>query len=673
MADRRRGDKRICLWVAAAVVASANSPPGGADPALAGDNGWLKETAAAALVSQTSAHMGGVEPGAKKKPVDPADATTSGLADDAGRRHAAEPTGRNAVADDRNSSGSDVIRISNTGAVEMHVDDLPLSTVLEVLSEQSRRNIVATPNVTGTVTAHLYDVTLEEALDAILIANQAGYREIGNFIYVYTLEELAAIVATETPPVTRVVPLQYISAQDALPVVTPMLSEVGSVVAAPESLQGLSSDPEAGGGDDAAHQDYLVVRDRPQALEPILQTLREMDVRPRQVLVEATILGVTLDEQNALGVDFTVVGGVDLEVLGSTSTAVTDLTVGPLPRNRFEKFNSNVTTDFTGTVPPENGVTIGVIKDHVGVFVRALEEITDTTVLANPKVLALNKQKAQVIVGRRDGYLTTTVTETSAIQTVEFLETGTQLIFRPFIGDDGFVRMELHPEDSVGTVVNGLPSEQTTEVTTNVMVQDGQTILIGGLFREVASDTRNQVPLLGDIPVLGTVFQGRSDATVRQEVVILLTVHVVKDQDAYAEAGEAVRQDLERMRVGLRRHMMWHGRERLAQAHYRKSLEHYANGDIDKALWDVRMALHNYPHFLSAIDLKEEILGSRDWDDDGTATRDFIYRIIRAERGLPEPDYGRPRPQPPADFNAEPMDVMQGPLGFEESQTHDAS
>src|SRR5690606_22979737 len=97
---------------------------------------------------------------------------------------------------------------------------------------------------------------------------------------------------------------------------------------------------------------------------------------------------------------------------------------------------------------------------------------------------------------------TTTVTQTSSIQNVEFLETGTQLRFRPYIGDDGYVRIEVHPEDSTGglTAAN-LPFEQTTEVTTNIIVRDGHTILIGGLFREVTSASRSQVPLVGNVPV----------------------------------------------------------------------------------------------------------------------------------------------------------------------------
>ena len=167
--------------------------------------------------------------------------------------------------------------------------------------------------------------------------------------------------------------------------------------------------------------------------------------------------------------------------------------------------------DFNAALPG-GGFTFGIIKDQIGVFIRALEAITDTEVLANPKLLALNKQVAQVIIGRRDGYLTTTFTETLAIQTVEFLETGTVLSFRPFIGEDDVVRMEIHPKDSTGGLTQAnLPFEQTTEVTTNILVRDGHTILIGGLFREVTTATRGQVPGLGNIPFAGALFRSERD------------------------------------------------------------------------------------------------------------------------------------------------------------------
>ncbi len=234
--------------------------------------------------------------------------------------------------------------------------------------------------------------------------------------------------------------------------------------------------------------------------------------------------------------------------------------------------------------------------------------MTDATIIANPKILTLNKQRGEIIVGRRDGYLTTTVTETAAIQTVEFLETGTQLLFRPFIGNDGYIRMEIHPEDSAGGLTSAnLPFEETTEVTANILVRDGYTILIGGLFRERTTAGRAQVPFLGSIPGLGLLFQRINDDSSREEVIILLTVRVLKDDDAEAEEFAGLVEDVERIRVGARRRLHFSGRERLAQAHYHWAVQHLQRGDLDKAEWDLNMALHNTTRMLEAIKLKERI------------------------------------------------------------------
>ena len=510
------------------------------------------------------------------------------------------------------------------------------------------------------MTADLYEVTFEEALEAILLANQCGYRVQGSFIYVYTNEELAQLTAAEQPAATRVLRLYYITAAEAVDVLTPLLSDVGSIAASAAAERGIGASAEQAGGDTSAAHDYVVVRDYPANLAEVERVLNEIDVQPQQVLLEATILRATLDDDNALGIDFTMVGGVDLEVLGSTSNAIQDLNVGALPTDRLEKFNASVATDLAGTVP-RGGISVGVIKDHVGVFIRALEEVTETVLLANPKILALNKQKGQVIVGRRDGYLTTTVTETQAIQSVEFLETGTQLIFRPYIGKNGYVRMELHPEDSIGglTAAN-LPFETTTELTTNVMCRDGQTVLIGGLFREVTTDTRGQVPVLGDIPGIGPAFRSTRDSTQREEVIILLTVHIVKNYDALAEASRREIENIERVRVGLRRGLMWTGRAQLAHTHYRQALEHFAAGHADRALWELRLALHNNPRLLPAIRLQEEIRHERAWEDEGSVTRDFVTRLIQQEStpGLKLPRFDRPAPP-----FVSPED-LRGPFGF---------
>lgn len=535
------------------------------------------------------------------------------------------------------------IAVTDRGRVRMHVADMPLSSVLHLLSLEGQRNIIASPRVQGRVTANLYDVTFEEALQAVLVANGAGFRVVGNFIYVYTTEELAEMEAARTPnPYSKVYRLNYISSADAQTYLSPIVGEDGTIVVSPAPATGLSSSSGDGGGQASAAQDFVVVTARSDVQAQVKSVLQQVDIRPQQVLIEATILRAELTDDNALGIDFTLVGGVDLQLLNATSNGIMDLTLGRLPPDRFEQFSAAAALDLAGKVP-SGGLTIGIIKDNVALFLRALEDVTDMTVLANPKILTLNKQQGKVIVGRRDGFITTTVTETQAIQTVEFLETGTQLVFRPFIADDGFVRIELHPEDSVGFVNSqGLPSEQTTEVTTNVLVRDGETILIGGLFREVTSDSRSQVPGLGNLPWIGWLFRSNSDSTRREEVIILLTVHIVKDHGRYAEASREQYENIERMRVGLRHGLMWHGRERIAQAQYGRALDALADGDRDTALWHLNMSLHNNLRFLPAIRLKENILGERAWDEDGTGGRAFLHRLIAQEHGYPLAPFGRP-------------------------------
>jgi type IV pilus assembly protein PilQ len=529
------------------------------------------------------------------------------------------------------------IEIHSNGSVELHAADMPLATVLRMLSMKGNRNIIASPAARGNVTADLYGVTFEQALRAILLPLNCDFQVRDGMVYVHTFEELA-------PMTHRFFRLNYTRAPDVIDAIQPLLSERGTITSSPPSRAGIKASREYAGGDTFPDSDFIIVYDYPERLEIIAELIEQIDVKPLQVLIEATILRASLSEQNALGIDFSYLCGVDFIGLNATSIGVQNPVLGPLPVEQFDHTSTAIGTDFAGNVPA-GGLSVGVISNNVAVFIRALEQITDTTVIANPKVLALNKQVGNVIVGRRDGYLTTTVTETTAVQQVEFLETGTQLTFRPFISTDGYVRMELHPEDSNGGLTTSeLPFEETTEVTTNVLVRDGQTILIGGLFRESSREFREQVPVLGDVPVIGDAFRGRNDSIDREEVIILLTVHIIKNDADYASYSADQAEDMERARVGRRKGMMWHGRERLAQALYRKAIEEYARDQHSLALWYVGLALHNQPRHMGAIKLKEEIELRREWDEDGIITRNFVRDLIMREQGIDEPPFDRPRP-----------------------------
>lgn len=537
------------------------------------------------------------------------------------------------------ASSSPQVNVSDAGTVEIHVNDANIVDVLRMLSLQTQKNILASKDVRGTVTANLYDVTVREALDAILRANGYAYREKGNCIFVHTAKELAEIEKAERKMNSEVFHLYYTPAANALSVIKPVLSSDAQVSSSAPATSGLDTGTKDLGGNGHAVQDILVVTDYADNLERVRKILKEVDRRPQQILIEATILRASLHEDNSLGVDFSLMGGVDFSTLGAAETTPGTALSGdilgqkagvPLVEKGFIGSGSSFNSDL-----PKGGLQIGIVTNNIAVFLKALEQVTDTVILANPKVLALNKQKGEVIVGRKDGYLTTTVTQSASVQTVEFLDTGTRLIFRPYIGDDGFIRMEIHPEDSSGGLTSqNLPFKITTEVTSNVMVKDGHTIVIGGLFREDNSSARSQVPFLGNLPLAGALFRSQRDRTTREEIIILLTPHVVKDETAYANASENELKEAEKLRVGVRQGMMPFGRERLAESSYEKAVAEMnkPNPDRQKAIWHLNCATNLNPMFSEAITLKQQLTGQQVSTSDNSTIRGFIRRLVTMEK-----------------------------------------
>ncbi|MFO8015439.1 MAG: hypothetical protein R6X20_19315 [Phycisphaerae bacterium] len=512
------------------------------------------------------------------------------------------------------------------GNIELHVKNDDLTNVLELLSQQYRLNIVASKGATGKVTADLYDVTVEEALDAICRAADLGWRRENGVIYIYTAQQLKAMAEDESRLETEVFELNWLSAQEAVNLLDPLKSQQGSVTGSQDPETGIPSGASGGtGGNSLCLSDTVVARDFPENLERMREVIRRMDRRPRQVLVEATILRATLNDNTSLGIDFNVLAGIDFRDLSDTNVPIRDVTANMDPTNpgapamtvpaEQKPFGNVSQVGFAGPGP---GLNIGVMTNGVSLFVRAMEAVTDTTVISNPKVLALNKQRAEVIVGERLGYLTTTVTETSAIQAVEFIESGTQLIFRPFIGDDGYVRMEIHPELSSGEIVNDLPREDTTEVTCNVMVKDGHTIVIGCLFDEDVSIARSQVPGLGNIPGLGWLFRSKTDQTIRNEVIILLTPHIIEHEEDAAALGESVMSDVRRRALGIREGFSFFTRERITIGYVQAAQEAWAryqqtgrDSDLNEACWNVQIATDVAPNNLDALRLKDKVLTAK--------------------------------------------------------------
>lgn len=488
------------------------------------------------------------------------------------------------------------------GVIPSLAYDGDITDLLKMLGVTCHKNIVPSRQVRGPVTVNLFDVTCREILEAVLGVHGYAYVEKGPFIFVYTQKELEELEAAARQVESRTFELNYISAADAQVLLEPLMSD-GSVGA---------TTPDAGtataeGAETWAGQNYIVVVDYPDVLEQMEALLRAVDRRPAQVLVDATILVAKVTDNNSLGIDMSVLAALNFQAGGNGQLTPGGAASGD---QSLDGTATSVLTGFTSGI--EGGLAIGIVKNDIGLFIKAVESVTDVVTLGSPKIMTLNRQQGRMHVGRRDGYVTTEQTATATVQTIEFLDSGTTLTFRPFVTNDNYIRMELNPKQSTGEVkpvgAFVIPSETTAEVTTNVMIKDGQTIVIGGLFRDTTTLTRTQIPLVGNIPLLGQLFRGNTDTAEKEEVIFLITPHIV-EETTVAAAGAQARDDCDRLMLGIRKGLQWHARDRLAEAHYRLAKGHQAAGRPNAALWEASLATHMSPIFLDALQLRDELRG----------------------------------------------------------------
>lgn len=547
---------------------------------------------------------------------------------------AAKPAEKAATQEGTNLNAA-TVNVGADGTVEqLNVQDLDINTALHFLSMQTKRNIIASKEVKGSVTANLYNVTFTDALNAILHPNGFDYIEKGNFIYVYTTKELEEIRKRDRKTATKVFRLRYMGAADASVLVKPIMSTSGAIALTPAAISGLPTGVSDTGGMNYATDDTLVISDFPENLVEVEKTLKELDVRPKQVLIESTILEATLQEDNALGIDFVSIGGIDFSTL--TGAKVTSNVYPQVQQQTGDKSLGFGGTDFASKVPT-GGLSIGFLSNNINFFLRALEEVSDTTIVANPKVLALNKHKGEVLVGDQLAYKTTTQSQTVATETVQFLDTGVKLVFRPFIGDDGYIRMEIHPESSQGAFnSDNLPQKTTVEVTSNLMIKDGRTVVIGGLFKEQTTAGRGQVPILGNVPVMGPLFRRTNDKTQRKEVVVLITPHIINDDTALYAESEKAASDVNKMMLGNRAGLQPWGRDRIAQLWLSKAQEQLEAGNREKALMYTDWALNANPRFIEAIKLREDLSKKKLTEASESSIKDYVRGVLNANPNVPD-------------------------------------
>ncbi len=549
------------------------------------------------------------------------------------------------------------VRVSPYFLVDIVAQNASLVSILQKLAIQSRRNIVSAKAIDTPISATIYAVPFETALNALLKPQGLGYIERDGVLYVYPQSDIDRLSLADRGVVSKVIRLNYITAEDAAEFAKDVLSPNGKVKATSDggAKEGGSGDSggsgggSSGGGDSGsgnsggivassdgvytpdsekfALSNAIVVTDHPENVAAVEAMIAEIEEQPIQVLLEATIVQTKLTEANAFGVDFAMLNDIQFtdffkfpsafNPLGFTSaTGQTGGTPSTTPRN-----SSFLAVSPGNTGAGKGNIKGGIVSGDVAVFIRALDEVTDVTLLSNPKVLSLNRQRARVNVGVRVGYLESTATQVAVTQTIKFLDTGITLDVRPFVMADGQVRLRLSPKVSAVTFRNitdtqgrtqQIPDEEIQMVTADVLVPGGSTAVLGGLFREDITNARSQVPVVGDIPLVGEAFRGRDNTVNRSEIIFLIKPTVLTSKQVDEQGAKAVGYS-QRVRAGSRLGLLPWSRERQSAQLNVDALHLAGEGRVDDALWRLRRSLELNPAQADAIRIRENLMGGQMW------------------------------------------------------------
>lgn len=446
--------------------------------------------------------------------------------------------------------------------------EMDVADVLKVISQKSGINIVAGNNVTGRVTLYLKDVDVRDVLNIIAMSNDLAFAEKDNLIHVMTGADYERNYGRKFFKKTgRVIQkLIFVHVIDVLPLLERMKSAAGTIIAddktntivlvdmpgSIEEMQAFLKEVDVPRITDVIELNYaraediaekinpiltpnvgtirfdkrsnkISVTDIPNKLEEISRVVHAFDVKEREVAIEARIVQVILNDRFRMGIDWQglVEEYHDMKLIGNF--------------------------DVLGANDKKGELSVGTLaQDNYEAMIQALTEYGTTNNLSSPHIIAVNNQEAKILVGSSEPYVTSTTTTpasgpTTVAESINFIEVGVKLYVTPTIHKDGYVTMKIKPEVSSVTKTittgnnNTIPVVETSEAETTVIVKDGVTIIIGGLIKDEKIHTDKKVPVLGDIPLLGTLFRSKDHSLRKTELVIFLTPRIISGDSPVAD------------------------------------------------------------------------------------------------------------------------------------------
>lgn len=413
------------------------------------------------------------------------------------------------------------VSVTQEGRVSLDFRDADIQNVLRILSYKSGVNIVAGPEVTGLVTIQLRDVPWKQALDVILQTYGYGYDQRGNIITVTTIDNLkkrredAQLLAEQEVLLTQTFPLNYAKAQEVIASVEKMVSSRGSV-----------------NYDERTNS--LIVRDTSQNVELMSDIIGNLDSTTPQVLIEAKIVETTFNNQENLGIDW---------VTKATITGSERPTVWPFTAHSSNKYLK----DDNFPAAEDTEFTFGTLNfAQLQAVFELLRSRTTTNILSNPRIVTLDNQLAQIVVGSQYPIPSYVYNEEQArlqVNGFEYKDIGIIFNVTPHVNNAGFITMDIEPKvteilDFVTVENTSLPRLSAESAKTRVMIQDGETLVIAGLIKDKITDVKKKTPLLGDIPLFGLIFQKSEKTVVKTDLLIFLTPHIITPNKQVVAAAD---------------------------------------------------------------------------------------------------------------------------------------
>ena len=425
----------------------------------------------------------------------------------------------------------------------LNFQDIETRAVLQLLAETSGRNIVVSDTVQGNVTLRLRNVPWDQALDIVMTTKGLDMRENGNVIIVAPAEEIAARETADLearaaihelePLYSEFVQVNYAKAADLAALIggdsgNALLSERGSV-----------------GIDDRTNT--LLVKDTAEHLQDIRRLVRTLDIPIRQVLIESRIVVVNDDFSRDLGIRFGFTGVTDNSSDGIISVTGTGEGSEVIVRSALDNL-ANTGQPYPITAPgiqdrynvnipidnPAGRFALAILNSDyiVDLELTAMQAEGRGEIVSTPRIITANQKEARIEQGVEIPYQESA---SSGATTTQFKKAVLSLTVTPQITPDNNIIMDLLvSKDNVGALTpsgqGGLvPSIDTRKVETQVLVRDGQTVVLGGIYETERRETINKVPFLGDIPGVGVLFRSKSVVSNKAELLIFVTPRILNE------------------------------------------------------------------------------------------------------------------------------------------------